>query len=120
MGNFWLKVKVWTKITVFVLVAIYLLIFIFSNSNQSLEIWIWFGSTIKTSLLKLILSLLLMGVIGTLLVRMAFGTVRQIKELRQRGRTEQLHKDVADMRAKAGILQTKPGSPPTTPPTPSV
>jgi len=109
MQNLWLKIKIWTKIAVFSLVMIFLLIFVFNNSNKEIHIWIWFGEEeVHTTALKLIVSMLLVGVLGTLLVRMAFGTLRQIRELRQRNAANQLHKDVADIKAKAAMLQTKP------------
>jgi hypothetical protein len=112
MQNLWLKVKIWTKIAVFSIVMIFLLIFVFNNSNKDLYIWVWFNKEeVHTTVLKLIVSMLLVGVLGTLLVRMAFGTLRQIRELRQRNAASQLHKDVADIKAKAAMLQTKPPGP---------
>jgi len=108
MGNLWLKIKVWTKITVFALVLIFLLIFIIENANKSVTIWLWFGHDVETTLLKLIPSLLLVGVVGTLLVRMAGGTLRQLKEIRQQRQATQSQKDLADMHNKAAMLQTRP------------
>ncbi|MGD0461534.1 MAG: hypothetical protein ABSB74_03495 [Tepidisphaeraceae bacterium] len=111
MQNLWLKIKIWTKITIFSLVMIFLLIFVFKNSNKPAYIWVWFDEEeVQTTVLKLIVSMLLAGVLGTLLVRMAFGTLRQIRELRQRSAATQMHKDVAEIKAKAAMLQTKPPS----------
>jgi uncharacterized integral membrane protein len=109
MQNLWLKVKIWTKIVIFSLVMIFLLIFVLKNSDEDVRIWVW--DEVHTTVLKLIVSMLLAGVLGTLLVRMAFGTLRQIRELRQRNAASQLHKDVADIKAKAAMLQTKPPGP---------
>jgi hypothetical protein len=111
MANLWLKFKVWSKISLFAAALIYVLTFIAENASIDVHIWVWFGKRIDSTLLKLAPCLLLTGVVGTLLVRMAFSTVRQIREMRQRGRQEQLHKDVADMRSKAEKLQTKPENP---------
>jgi len=109
MGNVWLKIKIWTKIIVFSLVAIYVGIFIFNNANKELTIWVWFTrEEVHTTALELILSVLLAGVVGTLLVRMAFRAIKQIRELKKRKASAQLHKDVAEMKAKAAMLQTKP------------
>jgi uncharacterized integral membrane protein len=109
MQNVWLKIKIWTKIAIFSLAMIFLLIFVFRNYDRPADVWVWFGEEeVHTSVLKLIVSMLLAGVLGTLLVRMAFGTLRQIRELRQRNATNQLHKDVADIKTKAAMLQTKP------------
>ncbi|HEY1921161.1 MAG TPA: hypothetical protein VGG44_00230 [Tepidisphaeraceae bacterium] len=109
MQNLWLKIKIWTKIAVFSLVMIFLLIFVFENSNKPASIWVWFNEEeVQTTVLKLIVSMLLAGVLGTLLVRMAFGTLRQIRDLRHRSATAQMHSDVAELKAKAAMLQTKP------------
>jgi uncharacterized integral membrane protein len=109
MQNVWLKIKIWTKITVFSLAMIFLLIFVYNNSNKDVHIWVWFDEEeVHTTVLKLIVVMLLAGVLGTLLVRMAFGTLRQIRDLRHRSATNQIHKDVAELKAKAAMLQTKP------------
>ncbi len=109
MQNVWLKIKIWTKITVFSLAMLFLLVFAFRNYDRPADIWVWFGAEeVHTTVLKLIVSMLLAGVVGTLLVRMAFGTLRQIRDLRHRSATTQMHKDVAELKAKAAMLQTKP------------
>jgi len=113
MQNIWLKIKIWTKIALFSLVVIYLLIFILQNANKELVIWWWFGKEIKTSALELIPAMLLAGVIGTVVVRMAYRAVKQFRELRKRNADAQLHRDVEDIKAKAAMLQTRPA--PSTP-----
>ncbi|HEX4056309.1 MAG TPA: hypothetical protein VHX86_18770 [Tepidisphaeraceae bacterium] len=108
MQNLWLKIKIWTKITIFSVLVIYLLIFVFQNANKELVIWWWFGKNLNTSALELIPAMLLAGVLGTLVVRMAFRAVKQIRDLRRRSADAQLHKDMAEIKAKAAMLQTKP------------
>ena len=115
MNDLWLKIKVWTKIGVFVLALVYLLMFILQNSGQPLDVWVWFGHILRTSLLQMIPSLLLAGVVGTLMVRMAFRTVKQIRQLRSNTATVQAQKDLADLKAKADMLQTKPVAAPQEP-----
>jgi uncharacterized integral membrane protein len=84
---------------------IFLLIFIYNNANKSVKIWVWFGKDeVQTTAMRLIVGMFLAGVVGTLLLRMAYRTLRQIRELLQRGQT----KNAADARAKAAMLQTKP------------
>jgi hypothetical protein len=112
MANLWLKIKIWTKIIFFSVVMIYVGIFIFNNANKPLPpIWVWFYKDVDATALELIPSLLLGGVVGTVLVRMAYRAVKQFQELKRRKATEQLHKDVAEMKAKAAMLQTKPELP---------
>jgi hypothetical protein len=117
METLWLKIKIWTKITLFSLVMIYLLIFIFENANQPLKIWIWFRPPIETSALEVIPATLLAGVVGTVLVRMAFRAIWQIRDLKKRTADARLQRDITDIRQKAAMLRTT--EPAATPPAPS-
>ncbi|MGA2441894.1 MAG: hypothetical protein ABSH08_13125 [Tepidisphaeraceae bacterium] len=109
MENLWLKIKIWTRITIFLAVVAYLLLFTYNNWDQELTIWAFFGHTFHNiSALAVMLMVLLAGVVGTFLVRMAYHAVRQIRELKQRNATAKMHKDLADIKAKAAMLQTKP------------
>jgi len=107
MENLWLKIKIWTKIILFSLVVIYLVIFIFENANQPLKIWVWFRPPIETSALEVIPATLLAGVFGTLVVRMAFRALKQIRELKKRNADMRMQQDMADIKAKAAMLRTK-------------
>jgi uncharacterized integral membrane protein len=108
MQNLWLKIKVWTKVSVFTLVVLYALIFMFSNSNQSVNIWLWFGKRIETSALGVLFGTLILGCVLTLLGGVAFRTIRQIKEMKRQSAHAQMQQDVADMKAKAAGLNVKP------------
>lgn len=107
MNNVWLKIKVWTKLTVFVLFAVYVLLFFFSNSGQSVKLWVFFGTIYEISVLVLVFLTLAIGVIGTLLVGTVRNTIKQVRELRARGRAQQMEQDLAEMKAKAAKLQTR-------------
>jgi hypothetical protein len=106
MTNAWLKIRIWTKIVVFVLLAIYAIIFLIANSSKPVTVWIW--GTYTINLLPLIFFTFLFGVIATILVRTTFRTIKQIQELRGRARSERLQREVNEMKAKAGRLQTRP------------
>jgi hypothetical protein len=109
MANLWLNIKIWTKITIFSLVVIYLALFLFKNADQPVTIWFIFGKDpIRTTALTVMPLAFLAGVIGTLLVRMAFRAVRQIRELQARNAAAKMSKDVEDLKTKAAMLQTKP------------
>lgn len=108
MENLWLKIKIWTKIGIFSIGVIYLLMFVFKNSDQDLTIWFWFGHEIKTSMLVLIPVVLLAGVVGTVVVRMAYRALKQFRELRQRTAAARMQQDVAELKAKAATMQTRP------------
>jgi len=106
MGNLWLKIKVGTKIALFALLSLAVLIFVVQNVNKPVTIWLW--NDIQTTLLRVLFFTALVSVVFTILIGTAFRTVRQIKELRARNRSFKLEQDLADMKAKAAMLQTKP------------
>jgi nitric oxide reductase large subunit len=112
MENLWLKIKIWTQILIFSVVVIYLGIFTYNNSDQPLTIWYWFGHEFKTSALEMIPAMLLAGVLGTFVVRMTFRALKQISELKKRNAAARMQRDMADIKAKAAMLQTKPATPP--------
>ena len=107
MGSLWLKIKIWTKITVAVLLTIYVLIFVMKNGGRTAQFWYWFNRDVETSLLFLVMYAFLVGVITTVLVGTALRTLRQIRELRSRNRSERLEAEIADMKTKAAMLQTR-------------
>ena len=106
MGNLWLKIKVGTKIAIFVILLIATLLFVFNNSNQRVKIWLW--NEYDTTLLKVLFFTVLTSVIFTILIGTAFRTIRQIKEIRSRSRSQRLEEEIRDMKSKASMLQTKP------------
>src|SRR4051812_50146358 len=102
--NLWLRFKVWTKVTLFSILLVYILIFIGQNSGKSVEFWYWFGATLKSSLLLFTLITFAAGAIVALLTRTIFRTLSQVREV-QRLSDE---RELAEMRAKAAMLQTRP------------
>jgi uncharacterized integral membrane protein len=106
MGNLWLKIKVWTKVTLFGLLILYALVFIVENSGV-VEVWVWPNHTPKTSILLLVLYAFATGIVLTILVRTTLKTLRQIRDLKSRSRTDRLERDMADMKMKAAMLREK-------------
>ena len=107
MGSVWLKIKVWTKIIVFGLLLLYVLFFVINNDDRVTP-WLWFGKEPETSILILILFTFLLGILAAILFRTTFTTLRQLRELKQRGRSEKLEREVAEMRTKASMLRSRP------------
>ena len=105
--NLWLKIKIWTKVLAFTVVALYVLLFLYNNSDKRVQIWVWFKHTQDRNALLLVIIAFLTGVIGTLLTRTIFKTIRQIREATERGRSQKLEKAIAEMNAKAARLQTR-------------
>lgn len=108
MGDFWLKIKIWTKVILFALIALYALAFFFNNAGTDVKLWFFVNREYTVSVLLLVFLTFVIGVIGTLLVRTTLKTVRQIRDMRVRDRAVRLEREVADMKTKAAMLQTRP------------
>jgi hypothetical protein len=111
MGKFWLKLWIWTKVLLFSMLLIYSLLFITSNHSNTAKVWVWPYRELTSSTLNVALFAFLAGVIGTILVRTTFKTVRQIRDVQDRTRHEKLQREVEDMKAKASMLRPKPPAP---------
>jgi len=107
LGNLWLKIKVWTKVGIVFALFVYAVVFVYQNSSRTVTPWFWFGREPNTSVLILVLCAFLLGVIGTILFRTTFKTLRQIRNLKERTRAERLEREVADMRTKAAMLRSR-------------
>ena len=119
MGNFWLRFKIWTKVVLVSLLLLYVLLFTYKNAQQKVEFWYWFRHEQPTNLLLLVLCAFLAGIVGAVLVRTTFRTVRQVQDLQERTRAQRLDRDMAEIRAKAAMLQTKSPAPEKSAPAPS-
>jgi uncharacterized integral membrane protein len=108
MQNLWLKIKIWTKVTVAGLVALYVLIFVLKNGDEKATFWFWPYHTYDGSLLLLVALTFLIGGLVAILATTTFRTIRQIRELRARNRSQALERELADMKTKAAMLKTKP------------
>lgn len=106
MASVWLKVKVGTKIAIFAILSIAALVFVIQNINKPVTVWLW--NEYPTTLLKVLFFTVLVSVIFTILIGTAFRTVRQIKEIRARSRSERLEDEIREMKEKASMLQTRP------------
>ena len=114
MKGYFLKAWLWIKSLLLGAVVLYIVLFVFNNNNKEAKVWWWFGREPAVSLLSLIFTVLAMGVLVTLLVRTIVTTVRQIQETRVRTRTMRLEREVAEMRAKAEMLQKRDTPAPST------
>lgn len=111
MNNTWLKIKAWTKGIVLGLLLLYIVLFIYKNSGAPVTFWWWFNHSPTTTVFLLALFAFCAGILTSIIVRTMWRTYRQVREMRHRGRTEKLERDVADMHAKAAMLQTRqPGA----------
>ena len=107
MANLWLKIRIWTKIIVISVLVLYVIVFVYNNAQNPVKIWYWFGRSPETNLLLVVLCSFLAGVIVAFLARTTVKTINQVQELKDRARTQKMDRDMADIRAKAAMLQTK-------------
>jgi uncharacterized integral membrane protein len=103
----WLKIKVWTKVTLFGVLALYAAIFLLKNTGRDVEFWYWFGRAPQLPVLLLVVGAFAAGIVLTVLLRTTFKTIRQIRELQARSRNEKLQREVRDMQTKAAALRTR-------------
>ena len=109
MKTSWLKIKMWTKISLFGVVAIYVFAIILLNSDAKIEPALNFVFK-KYPSVNALLVLLLTGVFsifGWSLFRTIFKTLRQMRDVQRRAHLERIEREHTDMVAKAAKLQTR-------------
>ncbi|GIW76692.1 MAG: hypothetical protein KatS3mg104_1755 [Phycisphaerae bacterium] len=84
--NWWMKIKIWTKIGVFSIIAVYIFLFSIKNLGTKTELWIFFGQgwTIESSVLLLAVGAFVCGIISTLMVRTILRTMSQLREMKRK------------------------------------
>ena len=120
MGTFWEKLKFWTKAIVFGVAALYLFIVVLVNWNLAIkgDLNLLFTKFTDPHVLTVLLVTGVLSICGWWLLRTVFKTLRQWRSLQDRSRTAKLEKEMAEMRAKAQMLQTRESPASTTPSTP--
>ena len=101
----WLKIKVWTKVTLFAAVVLYVLIFIFMNGDKTAKFWYWPKREPEWPVLFLVLGAFLTGVIGTILIRTTFTTIRQIRDLKVRSLAERRERELQELKRLEAMRQ---------------
>ena len=114
MNDFWLKLKAWTKLIAFSLIALYVLIFLFLNRNATIEpeLHLVFKIYVKPNVLVVLFMTSLLSVITWWLIRTAFTLFHEIRILQHQSRATQLERELADMKSKAAMLNTRPATEP--------
>src|SRR3954451_22543774 len=100
MGEMWLKIWVWIKGIAVALLVLYAILFAYNNSNRA-TLWWWFNHQWESSTLMLMGISFVAGMISVVLISTTLRTMRQIKDLRSRGRADRLEREIADMKTKA-------------------
>jgi hypothetical protein len=112
MGGFWQKFLAGLKLTLLLVLAIHIVLFIILNISAVVDtrLSLIYKSFDRPNFLLVMLLTSVISIFGWWLFRTSYKTVRQINESRTRARTVKLERDMADMKAKAAMLQTRPGS----------
>ena len=110
----WEKIKLWTRIILFSALALYLLIVIAVNWELRLNgpLQLVFIKFENARVLLVLLVTAVVSIFGWWLTRTVFKALRQLQSVRERSRTTRLEKDLAEMKAKAAMLQKKEAATP--------
>src|SRR5579864_5762512 len=98
MGNFWLRMWIWVKVLIAVLLVLYVILFVYNNAQEPVRFWYWFHHQPQTNLLLLVVCTFAAGIVGAVIVRTTFRTVRQVQDLQERNRAQRLDSDMADLK----------------------
>jgi len=109
MGNLWQRIKRWTVGVVTVVVTLFLIILISRNWNAEVSpsLDLVFKNYPKAPFLLVTLITGVTSILGWWLIRTLIKMIWQLRQARERRRTERLEREVADMKAKAAMLQTR-------------
>jgi hypothetical protein len=105
----WEKLKFWTRVTLFGALALYLLIVMILNWGLVVDgkLRLVFTEFEKPRVLLVLVVTAVLSVFAWWLIRTIFKTLHQLRSLRERSRTAKLEKEVAEMKAKASMLNTR-------------
>ena len=109
MGNFWLKLKIWTKLILVLLVVIYVVMFAVKNAGPTATLWLFIGDDPprQVPVLQLVLIAFASGVVVTILARTTLRTINQIKDLKARQAAEKRDREIEELKSKAGMLRPR-------------
>ena len=110
MDTFWQKVKLWAKIVTLGVVVVLALTFVILNLGAVVEpeLSLVFTSYDRPNFLLVMLLTSVFSVFGWWVFWLVFRAVRQLRTAGERSRTDRLEREVAEMKAKAAMLQTRP------------
>src|SRR5437763_11277822 len=109
MNDTWNTIKFWTKISFFGILGLVIIIVLSRNWDTEVpHVDLLFVKYDKPRLLVVLFFTAVFSIFGWWLFWTVLKTFRQVRNARVRGRTERLERDMADMKAKAAMLQTKP------------
>jgi uncharacterized integral membrane protein len=103
----WQKIKFWTKWTILGLLILYIVLLLTWN-GRNVDVWVFFGQPlISAPVWVLMISSFLAGSLVTIVGGWMFRGYLLLKKKQQEKTTRHLADEIADMKRKAEMLQTK-------------
>lgn len=111
MNDTWNNFKFWAKITFFGVLGLVIIIVLSRNWDTVVpHVDLLFVNYTNPRLLVVLFFTGVLSIFGWWLFWTGFKTFRQVRDARVRSRTDRLEREMADVKAKAAMLQTKPAS----------
>jgi low affinity Fe/Cu permease len=108
MASTWLKIKMWTRLTLISVVLLYLLVFIIKNRDNDIKISVPLVKEYNDlNVLVVMLLTAVFSIFGWWLLKTVLRAVRQIKDINRKAKIERMEREHSDMLAKASKLQTR-------------
>lgn len=110
MNTFWQKLLAGLKIGLLAVLVIHIVLFVILNIAAVVDtrLSLIYKSYDRPNFLLVMLLTSVISIFGWWLFRTSYKTIRQMTDARTRTRTIKLEGDMADMKAKAAMLQTRP------------
>ncbi len=110
MNTFWQKLLAGLKIGLLAVLVIHIVLFVILNIAAVVDtrLSLIYKSYDRPNFLLVMLLTSVISIFGWWLFRTSYKTIRQMTDARTRTRTIKLERDMADMKAKAAMLQTRP------------
>jgi hypothetical protein len=107
----WEKIKFWTRVVLFGLLALYVIVVTLLNWELQINgvLNLLFVKYQNPQVLKVLFFTALVSIFGWWLLWTLWRALRQLKTAQEKARTVRLEREVAEMKAKAALLQTKEG-----------
>ena len=110
MNTFWQKFLAGLRLVVLAILLIHIVLFVILNISAVVDtrLSLIYKAYDRPNFLLVMLLTSIISIFGWWLLRTTLKTMRQFSNSRTRSRTTKLERDMADIRTKAAMLQTKP------------
>jgi hypothetical protein len=112
MNGFWQKFLAACKLVLLVVLGIHVVLFVVLNISAVVDtrLSLIYRSFDRPNFLLVMVMTSVISIFGWWLFWTTYKTIRQVNESRTRSRVAKTEREIADMKAKAAMLQTKPAA----------